>query len=353
MEKIHFSVVTVVRKDLDGLKKTRESLDAQKHKNWTHIIVDGDSRDGTKKYLESLPSQNTIYISERDSGIYNAMNKGWRLAQDNSFVYYLNARDVFATSVSLTKAASALRGSVDGMWGCTTHEEINEDGTGWVCKLVSPPSIPNQLFAFGYRSHQGVVMRKEIIETLSGFDESYRLAADWDLIVRAMLNSTPVVWIHPLGRFELGGESSKNIYRAHMELRSIRRNYLPRSISARFFDEIWCAYYLNHLGYSSIISKLLQRFLSFKVKKFQMWRFTLLPRTRYIQINLGFITIGLHLKGLNFFHKSKKRSRPVKTKRNFRFEITNLLIHRIHKGLGILPYESPHSVAQLKPNKDT
>jgi glycosyltransferase involved in cell wall biosynthesis len=143
LQKIHFSVVTVVRNDLEGLKKTRKSLEGQKYKNWSHIVIDGDSKDGTNEFLKLLPSENTIYVSEQDNGIYNAMNKGWKLAVPNSFVYFLNARDVFATNISLAKAAESLNQAANTMWGCTTHEEINEDGTGWVCKLVAPPSIPN------------------------------------------------------------------------------------------------------------------------------------------------------------------------------------------------------------------
>ena len=53
-----FSVVTVVRNDLDGLIKTRDSLEKQEHTNWLHIIVDGNSTDGTKNYLKSLPEIN-------------------------------------------------------------------------------------------------------------------------------------------------------------------------------------------------------------------------------------------------------------------------------------------------------
>jgi putative colanic acid biosynthesis glycosyltransferase len=93
---VHFSIVTVVRNDLPGLKRTRASLNKQKYKNWTHIIVDGGSTDGTLEYLNALPKKNTSFISEQDEGIYDAMNKGWKMADPDSFVYFLNARDLFA-----------------------------------------------------------------------------------------------------------------------------------------------------------------------------------------------------------------------------------------------------------------
>lgn len=263
---IHFSVVTVVRNDLEGLIKTRESLEKQNYTNWLHIIVDGNSTDGTKNYLKSLPEANTLYVSEYDSGIYSAMNKGWQMAPSGSFVFYLNARDVFASYQSLKFCAGAMISDSEKSWGCTTHEEINEDGTGWVSKLVSPPSIPNQLYAFGYRSHQAIVMRREFINSLGGFDESLLIAADWDLIVKALLKEDPVMWTFPLARFEVGGFSSQRILEAHEELYKLRKIYLLKDSSSYAFDYLWRSLYLFEIGHRTMIGKLLQPIFKFQKK---------------------------------------------------------------------------------------
>ena len=251
---IHFSVVTVVKNDLVGLNKSRESLEAQLHKNWTHIIIDGKSDAATLKYLRGLPKENTTWVSELDSGIYSAMNKGWKIADPESFVFYLNARDVFADKKSLSAASEALAAKPKSGWGCTTHEEIEPDGNGWVCKLVSPPSAPNQLYAYGYRSHQGVIMKAKFIESLRGFDESYKIAADWDLIVKAILTEAPTIWWFPIAIFQLGGESSHRLLEAHMELRSLRRKYLIKGITHRIYDDLWCATYLRFFGWKNYFS---------------------------------------------------------------------------------------------------
>ncbi len=251
---IKFSVITVVKNDLEGLKKTRESLENQKFKNWMHIIIDGSSTDGILTFLKTLPKSNSIFISESDSGIYNAMNKGWKIAEADSYVYFLNARDTFATSESLTHAESSLNADPKKYWGCTTHEEILENGEGWVCKLVSPPSITNQLYAFGYRSHQAVVMKASFIRLLGGFNEKYKLASDWDLIVRALLIESPTIWEYPLGRFELGGISSRRLLEAHWELNLLREIYVLDSIKKKFFNQVWCAIYLRNLGFRNYLS---------------------------------------------------------------------------------------------------
>ena len=204
--------------DLEGLKLSRESLISQTYSGWSHIVIDGSNNEEIFEYLESLPKGNTKYLSEPDSGIYSAMNKGWKLATPNSFVFYLNARDKFANCDSLATASRALQMHGDPEWGCTTHEEINRDGSGWICKLVSEPDIRNQLYAFGYRSHQAVVMRANFIKELGGFNEKYLIAADWDLIVRAIIHTKPAEWRNPIAIFELGGESSVKMIEAHREL---------------------------------------------------------------------------------------------------------------------------------------
>ena len=254
---IQFSIVTVVRNDLEGLRKSRASLDAQIYKNWQHIIVDGASTDGTVEFISTLPQNNTTFISEPDSGIYSAMNKAWKIAQRDSYVYYLNARDIFATSESLLFASATFDQESKSGWGCTTHEEIQKNGEGWVCKLVSPPSIANQLYAFGYRSHQGVIMKASFIRELGGFNENYRLAADWDLIAKALQKEDPISWNYPLGRFELGGESSLRLLEAHLELKEIRKELLEQSLRKRFADDVWSAVYLRELGHKNYLTKII------------------------------------------------------------------------------------------------
>ena len=332
--KVFFSVVTVVRNDLKGLKKTRESLEKQKYKNWIHIIIDGASGPATQKYLKTLDRKNTIYTSEPDSGIYEAMNKAWKLAEPQSFVLYLNARDVFVDPNSLAEANKALKSNPNVKWGCTTHEEIQENDDGWVCKLVSPPTIANQLYAFGYRSHQAVVMKAKFIAQLGGFNEHYKIAADWDLISRAINSSKPKVWTYSLGRFELGGESSKRLMEAHLELRDIRRGFISRSLKHRILDDLWCATYLRYFGYKNYLTPILNLVESeshSKKKKLKNRRWG--KHFKGIQLNLGAYSIQLQKRkapdnSFNFLH-------PFETlKKSFRIKF----IFWLHSQLKIQPY---------------
>lgn len=326
---MHFSIITVVKNDLSGLKKSRESLEVQKFQNWTHIIIDGGSTDGTISYLRKLPKENTVYISEPDKGIYDAMNKAWRMAAEDSFIFYLNARDVMTDPRSLTYAQKALAANSNANWGCTTHEESYEDGSGWVCKLISPPSIQNQLYAFGYRSHQAVVMKKSFIKNLGGFNESFSVAADWDLIVRAILSEKPVIWTHPIARFELGGMSSGRMLEAHLELRKLREGYLRLRLTRRLVDDLWCALHLRMFDYQNYWTPLLK--IVFPEAK-KVRRKTKKSRRTTFSFNLfGF--------QVNFSSSRQKVSRLKKSRPKIPWSMVQFAIQKwIRRHLGISDY---------------
>jgi glycosyltransferase involved in cell wall biosynthesis len=333
---INFSIVTVVKNDISGLIRSRLSLEAQDFEGWRHIIVDANSNDGTLEYISSLPSENTTFISESDDGIYDAMNKGWQLAADNSFILYLNARDEFTDRHALSMASIALQISENVTWGCTTHEESYEDGSNWVCKLVSKPSVSNQLYAFGYRSHQAILMKKSLIEHLGGFNLNLKISADWDLIVRALLFQPPIVWNYPIVRFELGGMSSSRLLEAHLELKALRRKYLNHSFTQRIFDDIWCAIYLEYFGFTNYASRFLK--LIKPKKKAQK---TKGPKNYIARFKIPIITNTITLQLSIDRKKSAKRNIYRQSRRSE--DIYHWLIRTLRIRLDIYDYNSGSS----------
>jgi hypothetical protein len=331
MNTVEFAIVTVVKGDLVGLIKTRKAIETQTYKNWKHVIIYGGNDPKAIKYIQELNPQNTIYRVELDSGIYNAMNKGWKLSPENCYIYFLNARDVFAELDSLEIAASELVSSNYPLWGCTTHEEIDENGENWICKLVSPPSLSNQLHAFGYRSHQAVVMHKDLIRELKGFDESYRIASDWDLIVRVQMKYTPAIWTKPLGRFEIGGMSSIKILDAHSELMLLRKKYLNYNFLESLLDSAWSAIYLRQIGYKNSFSSVLK-----------LLKISGLNKTGYSTHRIPLIQIyfkGRSLKGLLWTYVPLTRSIVIAS-RIFRINVRFLIIKYMLKKLRIAEYKT-------------
>ena len=89
-----FSIITVTRNDIDGLSRTAQSIATQTYKDFEWIIIDGDSQDGTKNYLNAQ-EMTRKWVSEPDQGLYDAMNKGLDIAQ-NHYVVFMNSGDYFA-----------------------------------------------------------------------------------------------------------------------------------------------------------------------------------------------------------------------------------------------------------------
>lgn len=86
------SIITINYNNKEGLKRTAESVKRQRCKDFEYIVVDGDSSDGSKEVMQEYADTIDIAISEKDTGIYNAMNKGVKVAQ-GEFLLFLNSGD--------------------------------------------------------------------------------------------------------------------------------------------------------------------------------------------------------------------------------------------------------------------
>lgn len=244
-EEVLFAVVTITLNDSEGLFSTRRSLDKQVYRNWIHIIVDGKSENHHIIKIRDACKNKSVIVSEEDSGIYHAMNKGWKLAPEQSFVIFLNSGDELVDEYSLMKSAESILSNPSHRLFFGYFEQINPDGSGWICKLIGQPSIHNQLYAYGYLCHQSTIMHRSLIEEIGGFDTNYKIAADWDCIVKGMLKMNPVKIPHSISRFYTGGISTQQIHVAHDELALIRKKFISKSISTIVLEIIWRFIYLR------------------------------------------------------------------------------------------------------------
>ena len=89
-----FSVITINYNNIAGLERTVKSVLSQKFENFEYIVVDGASTDGSKIFLDSIIDRKLNYISEADLGIYDALNKGIKLAQRDYIAFMLNSGDM-------------------------------------------------------------------------------------------------------------------------------------------------------------------------------------------------------------------------------------------------------------------
>ena len=189
-----FTVITVTYNAEDTLLRTLKSVQEQTYSNIEHIIVDGNSTDGTVDLIKKHTKQNTRWISEKDKGIYDAMNKATAMAH-GEYVCYLNAGDAFYEKETVEKLVSAAQQykHPDILYG----ETVIVDNTGKILhnrRLKAPEKLSWKSFKQGMLvCHQAFIIKRSIFEP---YDLTYRYSSDVDWCIRLMKESKSIVNTH-------------------------------------------------------------------------------------------------------------------------------------------------------------
>ncbi|HHW81195.1 MAG TPA: glycosyltransferase [Bacteroidales bacterium] len=189
-----FTVITVTYNAEDTLLRTLKSVQEQTYSNIEHIIVDGNSTDGTVDLIKKHTKEYTRWISEKDKGIYDAMNKATAMAH-GEYVCYLNAGDAFYEKETVEKLVSAAQQykHPDILYG----ETVIVDNTGKNLhnrRLKAPEKLNWKSFKQGMLvCHQAFIIKRSIFEP---YDLTYRYSSDVDWCIRLMKESKSIVNTH-------------------------------------------------------------------------------------------------------------------------------------------------------------
>ena len=225
------SVITVVRNGAATIGATVESVLAQSHRPLEHLIVDGGSTDGTLEILRRFGDR-VRWMSESDQGLYDAMNKGLSLVRDpDRYVIFLNADDSFHASDAIARAL-ALSEREDLLYG--RLERLDEEFGDR--DVIGRPVAARDLL-FGMKCHhQTILARKSVFDKIGGFNTEYRIAADYDWVVRTFQSEkitrrfVPVV----VTTMRRGGFSERSYLAGIGERRRIVRAAYSRFDQIRF-----------------------------------------------------------------------------------------------------------------------
>lgn len=200
-----FSVITVVRNDIGNIGRTIESVLSQDTALFEYIVIDGASTDGTTNIIEDFRPQIECVLSEPDSGIYNAMNKGIRLAKGD-YSIFMNSGDTFADSNVLASVASELEHHApDVVYG---HVVLCDKSGQSFIKQASLPKNYHRM----YFCHQSSFVKTTILKNMF-FDEKYRMSADFKMMKELFKQKKSFLYINaPIARYDRNGIS--NVQRA-------------------------------------------------------------------------------------------------------------------------------------------
>lgn len=211
------SVITVTKNDLNGLNHTRASLLRQRTQNFEWIVLDGDSQDGTRSAYSKIASPNISFVSEPDKGLYFAMNKAI-LAARGDFIGILNADDTYSdhTLLEVERAIQAFP-DADIFYGSITIDGKNDF-------IIHHSDLPMRMIY-----HPAVFIRKRVFREIGTFNTKYRIAADYDLLLRAYYANMKFHLLESqLADYRTGGISSKHVLRSIFETLTIQMRNPPR-----------------------------------------------------------------------------------------------------------------------------
>lgn len=178
------SVITVCCNSADTLSRALNSVSSQDYANIEHILIDGGSIDGTMEIVEKFRDKLAIVVSEPDHGIYDAMNKGLERCT-GEVICFLNSDDYYVNEKVLSKVIDNFEDkTLDAVYGDVGFFRANNPSK-LVRRYRSDKFTPERL-AWGWiPAHPTLFLRNTIIQRVGRFKPEYRIAGDFDYIIRA------------------------------------------------------------------------------------------------------------------------------------------------------------------------
>lgn len=237
------SIITATWNSGATLRDTMESVLAQSYSDFEHIIVDGLSTDNTLDLVheyETLYGGRLHYVSEKDRGIYDAMNKGIAMAT-GEVIGILNSDDFYTSSEVLKNIAKAFESdgeTLDAVYGDIHY--VDDEKLEKCVRYYSSRSFKRWKMRMGWMpAHPSFYCRKSVYETLGTFDISFKIGADFENLLRLIFVNRIHTKYIPMdfvtmrtgGASTSGLASHKQIYKDH------RRAYKKNGVYSNFFFE--------------------------------------------------------------------------------------------------------------------
>lgn len=220
-----FSIITICFNNLDELKYTHSSIMAQSCTDFEWIVVDGNSQDGTKEWLRKTNPDK--WISEKDKGIYDAMNKGIEMAS-GEYLIFMNSGDSFASSSVLKMTKERLKSAGHPAFAYGDSMDISENGEKFHRKAKGLDKINLGMIT----QHQAMFFNKSKLNQLK-YSLNYPLSADYAFVCTIVKNNKASELYYldiTICNFNMGGANEQFRYKAMKEDYRIRKEILQLGI---------------------------------------------------------------------------------------------------------------------------
>lgn len=217
------SIITINYNDAQGLEATIKSVVHQSFRDFQYIVIDGNSSDGSKEVLNKYRAFLDVAISEPDSGIYNAMNKGAAYAI-GEYLMFLNSGDTLYDDTILAQLFE-LKFNED----IVSSRVLNYSDTDADIQ-IPPTNVSMYTFVGGSLPHPSSLIKRKLFVDVGGYIEHYKIVSDWCFFMDAVLkyncsySTTPLVIV----KFNRFGISSNNKEQSKQETADFLNRYYSR-----------------------------------------------------------------------------------------------------------------------------
>ena len=229
------SIITAVYNRVDTIERAIRSVGSQSYPNIEHIVIDGGSTDGTLERLRGSLGSDAILVSEPDRGIYDAINKGLRLATGD-VVGLLHSDDFFSSNEVLFEVVECFtRGEVDAVYGDAAF--FAPQMPGKIVRRYSSARFSPARLGWGWMpAHTTLFLRLDVYRKFGYYNLDYRIAADFDFICRIFFDRklrsvyVPKFLVHMQtgGLSTSGWRSNLTVYQE--VIRACRENHIDTNV---------------------------------------------------------------------------------------------------------------------------
>jgi len=231
------SIITINRNNAAGLEKTLQSVAGQTVKEFEYIVIDGASTDGSvaviKKYEDCFTHQK--WVTEPDSGIYNAMNKGIRMAS-GEYIQILNSGDCLAADDVTERMLAALEDANEPSILYGNMVKCFPDGRKLVDKGFAGREITMLGMYTGTLNHNPAYIRRNLFEKYGYYDEGLKIVSDWKWFLQAIVlgSEKPKYEDMDATLFDMTGISETNKKLNNVERKKVLEQLFPQTVLADY-----------------------------------------------------------------------------------------------------------------------
>jgi len=226
------SIITATYNSAKTISDTLKSLNDQTYQNIEYIIIDGNSKDNTLKVIKQQCSRVATVISEPDKGIYDALNKGINAATGD-IVGFLHSDDLFAYHDAVKDIVDTFQSNhCDAIYA--DLEYVSKDNTNNVVRLWKSGEYSKQKIKNGWMPpHPTFYMKRELYRQYGLFDLSFKIAADYDSLLRYLwVNNIKMSYVPKvLIKMRVGGASNRSlkniIQKTKEDIKALSKNKVP------------------------------------------------------------------------------------------------------------------------------